>query len=256
MSSRGPTFSHPWPVIGALTRFWKSDKGLSIFSAWLLVFVFVLPPVLPPGTGRTVVGDVAFALVLLTGVLALSEHGLAWRLLMSGAVLAVSVFLLSWVVPVAPPAIRLTSLLSLVLLLVVVLGQTFRPGPVTFHRIQGGIAAYLLLGVIWAQAFGLVELLRPGAFSGPVDVTGGPRPWLYLSFMTLTTVGYGDILPVHPAARSLAMLEAVTGPLYVAILLARLVSLAVASGPGSDTNRGPATPTTSRPSSAEPPTSS
>ena len=50
--------------------------------------------------------------------------------------------------------------------------------------------------------------------------------------MTLTTVGYGDILPVHPAARTLAMLEAVTGPLYIAILLARLVSLAVAPAPG------------------------
>ena len=45
--------------------------------------------------------------------------------------------------------------------------------------------------------------------------------------MTLTTVGYGDILPVHPVARSLAMLEAVTGPLYLAILIARLVSLSV-----------------------------
>ena len=241
MSSRNLTLSRRWPVIDALVRFWRSDKGLSIFSAWLLVFVFVLPPFFPAGTGRTVVGDVAFGLLLLTGVLALSERGLAWRLLMSGALVAVSVFLASWVVPVAPPVIRLTSLLSLVLLLVVVLGQSFRRGPVTFHRIQGGIAAYLLLGVIWAQAFGLVDLLRPGAFSGPVNVTGGPRAWLYFSFMTLTTVGYGDILPVHPAARSLAMLEAVTGPLYVAILLARLVSLAVASGPGSDADRGSGT---------------
>jgi hypothetical protein len=208
----------------------------------LLVFVFVLPSLVPAGTGRTLVSDVAFALLLLTGVLALSEHGLAWRLLMSGSVVAVSVFLASWVVPVAPPAIRLTSLLALVLLLVVVLGQTFRRGPVTFHRIQGAIAAYLLLGVIWAQAFSLVELLRPGAFSSAVDVTGSPRPWLYFSFMTLTTVGYGDILPVHPAARSLAMLEAVTGPLYIAILLARLVSLAVASGPGGSATGGAGAP--------------
>ena len=239
MSSRGPTFSRRWPVIDALTRFWRSDKGLSIFSALLLIVVFVLPPLLPPGAGRTVVGDVAYALLLLTGVLALSERGLAWRLLMSAAVVAVAVFLASWVVPVAPPVIDLTSLLSLVLLLVVVLGQTFRQGPVTFHRIQGGIAAYLLLGVIWAQAFGFVEMLRPGAFSGPTDVIPGPRGWVYLSFITLTTVGYGDIVPVHPAARSLAMLEAVTGPLYVAILLARLVSLAVAPGASRDLRAGP-----------------
>jgi hypothetical protein len=156
---------------------------------------------------------------------------------MSAAVVAVAVFLASWVVPVAPPTIQLTGLVSLVLLLVAVLGQTFRQGPVTFQRIQGGIAAYLLLGVIWAEAFGLVELLRPGAFSGPADVIRGPRGWVYFSFTTLTTVGYGDVVPVHPAARSLAMLEAVTGPLYIAILLARLVSLAVAPGPGSNVDR-------------------
>ncbi len=227
-----------WPVIDALTRFWKSDKGLSIFTALLLFVVFVMPPLISPRTDRSFVGEMSYALLLLTGVLALSERGFAWRLLMLGAIVAVAVHLGSWVVPVARPVIRLTSVLSLGLLLIVVLGQTFRAGPVTFHRIQGAIAAYLLLGVIWADAYSLVELVRPGSFSAPADVLVNPRGWLYFSFMTLTTVGYGDVLPVHPAARSLAMLEAVTGPLYIAILLARLVSVAVPSGPGSDATRG------------------
>ena len=118
-----------------------------------------------------------------------------------------------------------TSVLSLLLFLVVVLGQTLRAGPITFHRILGAIAAYLLLGVLWAYAYALVAHLRPGAFSGPVRPEDGPRAFFYFSFLTLTTVGYGDVLPVHPVARSLAMLEAVTGPLYLAILVARLVSL-------------------------------
>ena len=238
MSSRDPTFSQGRPVIGALVQFWRSDKGLSIFSAWLLILVFVLPPFLPPGTGHSLASDAAFALVLLTGVLALSEHGLAWRLLMAVALVAIAVFLASWMIPVSDPVIRVAELASLILLLVVVLGQTFRQGPVTSHRILGGIAAYLLLGVVWAEAYTLVETLHPGSFSGAVDVAGGPRVLIYFSFVTLCTVGYGDIVPVHPAARSLAMLEAVTGPLYIAILLARLVSLAVTPGPGADTRRG------------------
>jgi hypothetical protein len=242
VSSRGPTFSRRWPLIDVLTRFWKSDRGLSVFSLLLLVSIFVLPPLLPSGTGRTVIGDVVFGLLLLTGVLALSERGFAWWLLMSAAAVAVALLLASWLVPVPLPVIQLTGLVSLVLLLAVVLGQTFRQGPVTLHRIQGGIAAYLLLGVIWADAFGLVELLSPGAFSGPADVIRGQRGWVYFSFTTLTTVGYGDVVPVHPAARSLAMLEAVTGPLYIAILLARLVSLAVAPGPRGDAGPGPRTP--------------
>jgi hypothetical protein len=124
------------------------------------------------------------------------------------------------------------GLLSLLLFLAVVLGQTFRAGPVTFHRIQGAVASYLLLGVIWAHAYALVAQLRPGAFSGPISAADGPRAFLYFSFVTLATVGYGDVLPVHPVARSLAMLEAVTGTLYLATVIARLVSLTVAPGEG------------------------
>jgi len=239
MSDRDPTYSHRRPVIGTLVQFWRSDKGLSIFSALLVALVFVLPPFLPPGTGRSLAGDAVFALVLLTGVLALSERGLAWRLLMVAALVVVAVFLASWMVPVAEPVIQVAELASLILLLLVVLGQTFRQGPVTLHRILGGISAYLLLGVMWAAGYALVETLHPGSFSRAVDVAEGHRGWVYFSFVTLTTVGYGDILPVHPAARSLAMLEAVTGPLYIAILLARLVSLAMTPGSQSNTRGAP-----------------
>ena len=115
----------------------------------------------------------------------------------------------------------------------VVLAQTFRAGPVNFHRIQGAVAAYLLLGLAWALAYELVSLLAAGAFS--FAGSGGPeRPdFVYFSFVTLTTVGYGDVTPVHPVARSLAVAEALTGQLYPAILLARLVSLATGGGPRS-----------------------
>ena len=231
-SPHHPTLPKP-RLIDRLVRFWKSESGLSIFSAGLIVLVFVLPPFLPPGTNRSLATDAAFALVLITGVLALSERGLGWRLLMAAALVAVGVLLANRVLTVAEPVIRGAELVSLLLLLLVVLGQTFRAGPVTGHRVQGGIAGYLLLGLVWAQAYALVEMLDPGSFSGAISGAAGHRGFAYFSFVTLTTVGYGDILPVHPAARSLAMLEAVTGPLYIAILLARLVSLAMATGTGS-----------------------
>jgi hypothetical protein len=218
------------PVVAALTRFWADDKGLSVFSVLLLVVAFVLPPLVPPGGGRSLVGEVVYALLLVSGVLALGERRLARLVLMPVALVTLAVDLGSWFVPIAEPWALATSLVSLLLLLAVVLGQTLRSGPITFHRIQGAVAAYLLLGVIWAYAYALVGLLRPGAFSGPVNPSDGPRALFYFSFVTLATLGYGDVLPVHPAARSLATLEAVTGTLYLAILLARLVSLAVAPG--------------------------
>jgi hypothetical protein len=191
--------------------------------------IFVVPPFLPPGSGRRLASEIAYALLLLSGFRALGERKLARRVLMPVAVITLLVSLGSWFLPVPEPWVLGTSLLSLVLFLVVVLGQTLRPGPITFHRIQGAVAAYLVLGILWAHVYALLAHLHPGAFSGPLSPADGPRAFFYFSFVTLTTVGYGDVLPVHPAARSLAMLEAVTGSLYLSILVARLVSQAVAS---------------------------
>jgi hypothetical protein len=229
----GSTMSKRWPVVATLTRFWADDRGLSVFSALLLIVTFVLPPLLPPGSGRSLAGDVAYTLLLISGVLALGERRLARVLLMPVALVTLAADLGSWVVPVPQPWVQGTSLLSLLLFLAVVLGQTLRSGPITFHRLNGAVAAYLLLGLIWAYAYSLVALLHPAAFSGPVSPMDGPRAFFYFSFVTLTTVGYGDVLPVHPVARSLAMLEAVTGPLYLAILIARLVSVVASPGRGA-----------------------
>jgi ion channel len=123
----------------------------------------------------------------------------------------------------------MSTLVSLVALCYVVMTLVLRPGRISRRRIEGAIAVYLLLGFTWAQAYELVTLWHPGAFAGAVDASGS-QPWTYYSFVTLTTMGYGDIMPVHPLARALAVLEALTGQLYLAILLARLVSLGIRSG--------------------------
>jgi len=226
------------PVRTALDRFWADDHGLSVFSALLFVVVFVVPPLVPAGSGRSLAGDVVYFLLLVSGVHALGERRVARRVLMPVALVTVAVDLGSWFVPIAEPWVLGMSLLSLVLFLAVVLARTMRDGPVTTRRLHGGVAAYLLLGVIWAYAYALVELLHPGAFSGPVSPADGPRAWFYFSFVTLTSMGYGDVLPVHPAARSLAVLEAVTGALYLAILIARLVSQAVRPARASAGEKG------------------
>jgi hypothetical protein len=84
--------------------------------------------------------------------------------------------------------------------------------------------------VIWAHAYASSPLCGRVAFSGAGQRRRRPRAFLYFSFVTLATVGYGDVLTVHPVARSLAMLEAGRRSLYLATVIARLVSLAVAPG--------------------------
>jgi len=101
------------------------------------------------------------------------------------------------------------------------------------------VATYLLLGLLWAAAYTLVARLVPGSFAGVA--AGGPPlhgfDALYFSLITLTTVGYGYIAPVSDPARMLAMMEAVTGTMYMAVLVARLVSLHSASGPSEPRER-------------------
>src|SRR5262249_33134812 len=176
----------------------------------------------PPEADRGPLVDLFFSLLLLAGVAGL-RLGPAMRglLLVVAAVAAAARW---W--PSASDAVRaLSSCISLGLMAVVVLAQAFRSGAITVHRVQGAVAAYLLLGLVWGYAYQLAAALHPGAFASALAIPQHDRGLLYFSFVTLTTLGYGDVTPVHPVARSLAVMEALTGQLYPAILLARLVTL-------------------------------
>jgi voltage-gated potassium channel Kch len=97
-----------------------------------------------------------------------------------------------------------------------------------------GISVYLLLGLSWMFAYQLVARLVPGSFAFSTGPASGQTmdgfTAYYFSFVTLTTVGYGDITPVTNGARALAAMEAMTGTLYVAVLISRLVALYSSQG--------------------------
>ncbi|HLK12112.1 MAG TPA: ion channel [Candidatus Binatia bacterium] len=208
---------------------YQRDWSLTILLAVLVVDAFVLGtltealPMLAPS--RTVL----FLLFLLSGISLAFQHRTA---VVPIAATAIANVVLQWVHHIHPSFTVAyaegAALLFCVLLIRVVLAQVFRQGPITAHRIQGAIAVYLLLAFTWGFAYELVALADSAAFNMPI--TGlYPQPLraqlLYFSTITLTTTGYGDITPVNPVARSLAGLEGLTGQLFPAILLARLVSM-------------------------------
>jgi hypothetical protein len=117
--------------------------------------------------------------------------------------------------------------LGLVLAGAAALRATLREGGVTAERLYAAASVYLLAGLAFAAVYQGLWQLDPGTF----HVGGAPAALpdlgtaIYFSFVTLATLGYGDVVPATPLARSLAISEAVGAQLFVAILIARLVSL-------------------------------
>lgn len=215
-------------------RFWASDWSLRVLLALLVLFVFFIHPLNLAGYDTRLVAGLAFTVILLSGILVVSRSPTQAVLFAIVAIAAVSVhwaryavFGAAWVEEDA-----IASLVACGMLAGIVLSQVFRSGPVTSSRIQGAVAAYLLIALMFAALYSWIDLHSAmNAFNGvPPLVGAGPNPFerfVYFSFTTMTTVGYGDITPVQPFARSMAMLEAVIGQIFPAILLARLVSMEV-----------------------------
>jgi hypothetical protein len=172
-----------------------------------------------------------FSLVLLAAVVAVADRK---RTLVIAIVLAVPAITARWINNFWPDVVHpAVFLVCALLLLAFVIGHLLHfilhAPVVTVEVLCASIATYLMLGLMWTVAYWLADQLTPGgAFSfntnrGAQSMNGFTG--FYFSFITLSTVGYGDITPVSRAARWLAAMEAMTGLLYVAVLIARLVSV-------------------------------
>jgi hypothetical protein len=207
------------------------------FAALLSTLLATL--LVAPFLGESLFGVSRFRLfagaILLAGVYAVSRRGPAL-----GGVLAVG--LPALVVEVwlhlrpAPPLLVASFALSILFVLFLgaaILYAILDEERVSLDTILGGVCVYLLLGVGWTLAYSILEYLAPGSFL--VDGRALPalarsdefrhEELIYFSFVTLTTVGYGDVLAKTNPARALAAAEAVTGSLYLAVFIARLVGL-------------------------------
>jgi len=131
----------------------------------------------------------------------------------------------------------LVNVAFLVFVAVNVLRHVLKSTDVTAETIYGALCVYLLLGLIWASGYFALELLHKGSFQlDGVDlstavpaVEGLFSKCLYYSYVTLTTLGYGDVRPMTPPAQSLSYVQALTGQLYLAVLVARLIALQITS---------------------------
>ena len=206
-------------------QFWEREKNLFVLLIILCIHLFVIIPFGESSTfGRMII--FIFYLFLLGAGLSYLTRNKNFNLILfiaSICIVLLSAKMLSdqrWVAMLS----NLFVMFYCGWLAWIVLRKTFSQGPITIYRIEGSIVVYLLIGLIFANLYHLIFRIEGDvAFNGlrVPDI----KEFLYFSFTTLTTVGYGDISPAIPASRSIANIEALIGQLYPAILIARLVSM-------------------------------
>ena len=225
----------------------NSRKGNFHLLLFFMGLLLVARPFLRPDPAGRILLNLLIGAFLAAGVFAFIRRR---RVLVIGIVLAVVSMLTTSAALLAPGreiAIARQSLLALytVFTAAVLLSAVLAAGRITPDKLSGAVCVFLLMGIAWASVFSVMELVTPGSIHVPGEQAasvaeslqrGEPSTSLiYFSFVTLTTTGYGDFLPVSRAARTLAWMEAVVGQLYLAILVARLVGMQLThAGSGKD----------------------
>jgi hypothetical protein len=170
--------------------------------------------------------------VLLSAIFAMSRRR---RVFIAGLILGLPSILLQLANIYNPESIffwrayHATAVPFYVLVTITILSYVLGGDEVTADKLYGAVSVYLMMGLTWGTAYNLIHQANPASFYvDPAIMPQGITRWsdlMYFSFVTLTTLGYGDILPVTSQTRSLAFLEAASGILFIAILVARLVSM-------------------------------
>jgi hypothetical protein len=206
------------------------DPALTVLLVLEICTIFLAVPLAAKGLpiAQFVAQTLVLAVIAIVVMLSLKWHAIILILLGVTAFIASSL--------VSADALPITvmilhhggDILTFSTLTWVVAHAVYAPGRVTLHRLQGAVVMYLNFATIFGAAYGLIWELSPGAFANLVAQQGGLREvgsMLYFSFTTLTTTGYGDIVALDPFARSLANFESVLGQFFIAITVARLVTL-------------------------------
>jgi hypothetical protein len=214
--------------------FWKNDTGLTIILIILCLSNFIAMPfytVLPLVKVLTLG---FWTLILFSGISYVSKNRLQMIVLsvIPISFLTFNIFSIFSDISEAAYIQLFINFISYCLIIGLLFVKVFEEGPVTMHRIIGAVAIYIFIGTLWSEAYRFIYDHIPGSFILPVSETADnitPGAFLYFSFETITTTGYGEFIPVHPIARTLAVIEQLIGVMYPIILIGRLVSLKVES---------------------------
>jgi hypothetical protein len=212
-----------------LNHLWSQESGLSGMIVVLAIIQFLLIPLFGNYPFIMSIMNLFWMLFIFAGIFAFSTSKKQTILI---SIIPVLFIIFSWITTYLKTPFLLISELCLsvctfLLLIILILKKVFESGPISVHRVAGSIVIYMLLAQIWTVVYiffydhipGSFQLTLPAFESNSIQAN-----FLYFSYVTLSTTGFGEILPLHPMARALVNLESIFGVLYPVVLIGRLVS--------------------------------
>ncbi|ESU29939.1 Ion transport 2 domain-containing protein [Flavobacterium limnosediminis JC2902] len=208
---------------------WDKEDGLLSMLVLLFIMHFLFIPLFGNHSFLKLAMQIFWVLFLLSGIFALGTSKKQASLI---SIIPVLFVIVGWISLFdTSNFIIITdfvlSLAVLLLLITLVLIKVFEPGPVTIFRVAGSVVVYMLMASLWSIIYLFLFQRIDGSFQitlPPFERNSLEANFLYFSYITITTTGYGEILPLHPFARSMVQMEAIFGVLYPVILIGRLVS--------------------------------
>ena len=229
--------THDTPAWSTLFRHLKQetrDRILTGLTILLLLHLFVVAPLELHNPFHLRPVGFVFMLLLGAGMVTLARGMVPLTLLALFALLLAVGFYFEDTARASTVSIEVRAaswLLIATAIIWIVIRAVYAPGPITYARVIGAVLLYVTIGIFFVALYLVMAVLIPDAFRG-VSLrphASLPSDFVYFSFVTLTTVGYGDIVPVDPLVRSLCNVEAIIGQIFPATVLARLVSDQVSS---------------------------
>ena len=202
--------------------------GRSSLLLILILLKFILCPFLEGFIGVNILMDILFSLILISGIYAISEKKLV---LIIGLLIILPILAAQWSLyflknPSLALVHRIFGAIFFAYVLIIMISYLFKKKNVTIEVITNAISVYFLIGLTWTFVFSLLEIIHPGSFTlNSQSQIKDIDQLFYYSFVTLTTIGYGDITALTAPAGSLSALEAMMGQIYLAVLVARLVGM-------------------------------
>ena len=217
---------------GFFHHFWTRESGLTSMFVLLFLHNFILIPLFRYNHAIRISTNIFWLLFLYAGIVTLAKNRThAWLLSVIPAVFIV----VHWFEGFHDHhLLRYTdfilSILIFILLISLVLVKVFEKGPMTIHRIVGAVVVFMLIGNFFAVMYQFIYMEVPGSFILSIqdpDRNTIQSTFIYFSFTSLTTTGYGDILPLRPFVRNLVVIEQLIGVLYPVVLIGKLVSFQI-----------------------------